>query len=58
MYDTAKALEIAKEFYAGYGVDVDQAVKICDETPVSIHCWQGDDTSALKRRRAPSPAAS
>ena len=50
MYDTAKALEIAKEFYAGYGVDVDQAVKICDETPVSIHCWQGDDVIGFEKK--------
>ena len=50
MYNTSKALEIAKEFYAGYGVDVDQAIKICDETPISVHCWQGDDVIGFEKK--------
>ena len=33
----------AKEVYAGYGVDTDAAIATLDQTPVSFHCWQGDD---------------
>ncbi|MCM1189287.1 MAG: L-rhamnose isomerase [bacterium] len=35
--------ESAKEIYASYGVDVEAAMKRLAETPVSLHCWQGDD---------------
>lgn len=43
MYDLEKGFELAKELYAAYGVDVEKAMALCDETPLSIHCWQGDD---------------
>lgn len=43
MYDLEKGFELAKELYAAYGVDVEKAMTLCDETPLSIHCWQGDD---------------
>lgn len=32
-----------KEMYAGLGVDVEQALSVLAETPISLHCWQGDD---------------
>lgn len=35
--------ESAKEIYASYGVDVEAALKKLAETPVALHCWQGDD---------------
>jgi len=38
-----KLYELAKEQYASLGVDVDAAIAKTAETPVSIHCWQGDD---------------
>lgn len=38
-----KAYEIAKEIYAGYGVDTDQAITQTLAVPLSLHCWQGDD---------------
>lgn len=34
---------LAKEQYAKYGVDIDQAIRICDQIPISVHCWQLDD---------------
>ncbi len=37
MYDTAK------ERYAKFGVDTEEAMKKLAEEPISIHCWQGDD---------------
>lgn len=33
----------AKEIYAGVGVDIDKAMEIVAQIPVSMHCWQGDD---------------
>ena len=35
--------DYAKECYAKIGVDVDRAIEQLDATPISIHCWQGDD---------------
>ena len=34
MYDAKKGYELAKEYYARYGIDVDKAIKIADETAV------------------------
>ena len=33
----------AKERYAAYGVDIEQAIARLGNVPVSLHCWQGDD---------------
>ncbi len=38
----------AKEVYAKFGVDLDAAIASVAETPVSIHCWQGDDVSGFE----------
>lgn len=35
--------QMAKEIYASYGVDTDEALAVLDRTPISFHCWQGDD---------------
>ncbi len=35
--------EYAKQEYAKYGVDTEKAIEKLKNTPVSIHCWQGDD---------------
>ena len=35
--------EQAKAKYSKYGVDVEKAMEILRGTPVSLHCWQGDD---------------
>lgn len=48
MYDTKKAYELAKEFYSRYGVDVDKAIDTADKTPISMHCWQGDDVQGTE----------
>ena len=37
----------AKERYQGIGVDTDAALKILQEIPVSMHCWQGDDVGGF-----------
>lgn len=40
--------EYAKECYARIGVDVDAALKTLNATPISIHCWQGDDVTGFE----------
>ena len=35
--------ESAKLRYAQCGVDTDNAIRILQSVPVSLHCWQGDD---------------
>lgn len=37
------AFEIAKKEYAKYDVDVEKAIDVLKDIPVSMHCWQGDD---------------
>ncbi len=39
----ATAFELAREQYAVLGVDVEKALRLAAETPISMHCWQGDD---------------
>lgn len=50
MYDIEKGYELAKEFYAQYGIDVEKMIKICDKTPISMHCWQGDDVAGFEKK--------
>ena len=38
----------AREIYALWGVDTEEALRKAAETPLSIHCWQGDDVSGLE----------
>ncbi len=35
--------KIAKERYAELGVDTSKAIEALLKTPISLHCWQGDD---------------
>ncbi len=35
--------EEAKQIYKNLGVDAEKAIEIIKNTPISIHCWQGDD---------------
>ena len=34
--------DYAKEVYAAWGVDVEEAIAQADAVPLSLHCWQGD----------------
>lgn len=43
-----QAYAIAKEQYAGYGVDADAAMQRLETIAVSIHCWQGDDVGGFE----------
>ena len=35
--------ELVKEKYAKFGVDVEKALNVLKDIPLSMHCWQGDD---------------
>ena len=50
MYDIKKGYAVAKEFYAQYGIDTDKMIEICDQTPISMHCWQGDDVAGFEKK--------
>lgn len=50
MFDVEKGYGLAKEYYAQYGIDIDKAIEICDKTPISLHCWQGDDVSGFEKK--------
>ena len=44
--------ESAKEIYSSLGVDVEKALAVLNETPISIHCWQGDDVVGFDSKEA------
>ena len=43
---------IAKEQYAQIGVDTEQALERLANTPLSIHCWHGDDVMGFESDQA------
>jgi L-rhamnose isomerase len=43
-----EAYHIAKERYAGLGVDTDKALDALAQIPLSLHCWQGDDVGGFE----------
>jgi L-rhamnose isomerase len=42
------AYNLAKETYASHGVDTEEALKHLAATPISLHCWQGDDVGGFE----------
>ena len=38
---------LAKEQFAALGVDTEAAIKALSDTPISLHCWQGDDVTGF-----------
>ncbi len=40
--------QIAKEKYAAIGVDTEEVLKTLQSTPISMHCWQGDDVGGFE----------
>src|SRR5438067_843664 len=42
------AFNIAKERYAGIGVDADKALDTLGQISLSLHCWQGDDVAGFE----------
>jgi L-rhamnose isomerase len=43
----------AKERYAEFGIDVDQALARLEKIAISLHCWQGDDVGGFENPAAP-----
>ncbi len=44
----SSSYSFAKQAYADYGVDAEAALKTLSETPLSLHCWQGDDVGGFE----------
>lgn len=42
------AYAMAKEWYATFGVDTDEALDVLAQIPISLHCWQGDDVAGFE----------
>ena len=42
--------EDAKECYATWGIDTDQAIKQLSDISISVHCWQGDDVVGFENK--------
>lgn len=40
---------IAKELYASYGIDTEEALKKLENISISLHCWQGDDVGGFEK---------
>ena len=47
------AYALASEAYGALGVDVEAALATLAETPLSLHCWQGDDVRGFEAETAP-----
>ena len=39
----------ARERYAALGVDVESVLTTLAATPISLHCWQGDDVGGFEK---------
>ncbi|MGC9452837.1 MAG: L-rhamnose isomerase [Oceanipulchritudo sp.] len=42
----------AREQYATLGVDTETVLKTMADTPISLHCWQGDDVTGFEKKEA------
>ncbi|MBN8458718.1 MAG: L-rhamnose isomerase [Verrucomicrobia bacterium] len=41
--------QTARETYAALGVDTEAALQRLSATPISLHCWQGDDVGGFEK---------
>jgi len=41
--------DLITEIYASIGVDVEKALETLAATPISLHCWQGDDVVGFEQ---------
>ncbi|MCP5515809.1 MAG: L-rhamnose isomerase [Verrucomicrobiales bacterium] len=44
-----RAYRLARERYAGLGVDTDEVLRQLASVPLSLHCWQGDDVGGFEQ---------
>lgn len=49
---SSKAFAAARDTYASLGVDVEAALATLAVTPISLHCWQGDDVGGFEKADA------
>ncbi len=47
------AYDLAREQYAAFGVNTDEAIRAALEVPISVHCWQADDVRGLEVHEEP-----
>ncbi len=47
--------ELAREAYQSIGVDTEKALTTLGTTPISIHCWQGDDVGGFESATSGAP---
>jgi L-rhamnose isomerase len=47
------AYALAREVFAGMGVDTEAAMTRLDRIPISLHCWQGDDVRGFENPHGP-----
>ena len=43
---------LAQESYAAHGVDTEEVLRRLAATPISLHCWQGDDVGGFENAGA------
>jgi L-rhamnose isomerase len=48
----SSAYALARETYAALGVDTEAALTRLAATPISLHCWQGDDVGGFEKPNA------
>ena len=46
------AYTLAQESYAAHGVDTEEMLRRLSATPISLHCWQGDDVGGFENAGA------
>jgi len=46
-----QAFKMAKDFYAEWSVDVEEAMKQMDLVSISLPCWQADDVTGFERKK-------
>lgn len=49
---SSKAFASARDAYAALGVNVEAALAALAATPISLHCWQGDDVGGFEKADA------
>jgi L-rhamnose isomerase len=46
--------DLARQEFADWGVDTEQALAALSTVPISVHCWQGDDVRGFERKSGTS----
>jgi L-rhamnose isomerase len=50
----SKSYDLARQEFADWGVDTEQALTALSTVPISVHCWQGDDVRGFERKSGTS----